>query len=803
MIYTSKKVDEWIVLDVVTGEKIDIISVDSPMCPTRPNSEHLPNSFDAKNYNSRNMLYLFKSEYQISVFNAESREKLSNLTFVDFSPSIISSIPQSSYEFLHLTSSTNGKVATIDITKGANSFLWSQQFSSPIVAMYKMTENANFPVISRIPFLTIGGFVNVSNIQHNSLFPSVYIGQLTQSKSLYALSALVDYNQIRKDSDFLIEGPKENSPDEMSNLHLAGYYEYPKATEIKFNLIQKSELISSIINDVSKGISPTLGGVIPSVAGNNMAAQLDNYTSLLNNLIVLIICLIILVIVVPFTITYHYLYKKETTHNTITNTTKALTPSMLIGKISYNTTDIIGRGCAGTCVYKGLFEGRQQVAVKRIVADCFQLANREIELLRKLQHPHLIRYFATENDNQFLYIAIELAELTLAEYIEISKSDSDIEYQFNKTEILYQSCLGLAHLHSLNIVHRDIKPQNILISLPISPNKSRKIMISDFGVSKILNSESLTTEFSAGTEGWIAPEILKCKLNCENTKASKPNDIFSMGCLIFYTYTNGNHPFGNLLTRQSNIINGQEDLSAIKDEEHVAVYSLVETMIATDSQNRPPIESVVKHPFFWNSKQSLQFLQDISDRIESEKSIDSPIVGELEYGGLDVCCGDWRRHISIELQEDLRKFRNYKGSSVRDLLRAIRNKRHHYHELDQKLQSALGSIPNEFATYFTSKFPRLITHSYIAMQGCRHEDIFHNYYHYVKDCETNYKFKRLPKTGIRWFEKLKDEKSKADYFVFDNSKSPRQRKYNGTMNKQNIEKVDEESSHLASPNKQE
>ena len=63
----------------------------------------------------------------------------------------------------------------------------------------------------------------------------------------------------------------------------------------------------------------------------------------------------------------------------------------------------------------------------------------------------------------------------------------------------------------------------------------------------------------------------------------------------------------------------------------------------------------------------------MSDRTEKEAT-DNYVMESLENGGNVVVQQDWRQHITKELQEDLRKFRTYKGHSVRDLLRAMRNK---------------------------------------------------------------------------------------------------------------------------------
>lgn len=114
-------------------------------------------------------------------------------------------------------------------------------------------------------------------------------------------------------------------------------------------------------------------------------------------------------------------------------------------------------------------------------------------------------------------------------------------------------------------------------------------------------------------------------------------------------------------------------------------------MLHLDPTKRPSANAVTKHIYFWDAARRLTFLQvnyffsrmigfnfifkikDVSDRVESDDQ-DSPVLNSLESKGWIVVQRDWRKHVGEEIAADLRKYRNYRGSSVRDLLRALRNK---------------------------------------------------------------------------------------------------------------------------------
>ncbi|XP_047434529.1 serine/threonine-protein kinase/endoribonuclease IRE1 [Mugil cephalus] len=395
-----------------------------------------------------------------------------------------------------------------------------------------------------------------------------------------------------------------------------------------------------------------------------------------------------------------------------------------VGKISFTPSDVLGHGTAGTFVFRGKFDGRH-VAVKRILPECFEVAEREVQLLRESDtHPNVIRYFCTERDRLFSYIAIELCAATLQQYVE----DPSCFSELNPISLLEQTMCGLSHLHSLNIVHRDLKPRNILLSCPSALGRVRAL-ISDFGLCKKIPEGRCSFSMRSGipgTEGWIAPEVLR------DTPGNKPTtavDVFSAGCVFYYVISRGQHPFGDALRRQINILSGEYSLSHFMQDIHddVIAQDLIEQMISAEAESRPSTACVLKHPFFWSPEKQLLFFQDVSDRIEKEPA-DSQIVIRLETAGRAVVRTNWRMHISVPLQTDLRRFRTYKGNSVRDLLRAMRNKKHHYHELPPEVQETLGELPEGFVGYFTSRFPRLLMHTHAALHICAHERLFHPYY---------------------------------------------------------------------------
>ena len=446
---------------------------------------------------------------------------------------------------------------------------------------------------------------------------------------------------------------------------------------------------------------------------------------------------------------------------------------------------ILGYGGHGTVVYKGMLDGRQ-VAVKRMLKTYNASADREISLLIESDgHPNVVRYFLKEIRGDFVYLALELCDLSLHDLIATLQSHFDHK-NFKRDllpptkSILYQIASGVRHLHHLRIVHRDLKPENVLMSA--SNRRTRKgkqeeeavfktfssgqyvAKISDMGLSKqlvgqssfgasLMNNASLRGQSNGaqscaagagpGSVGWQAPEVMARRLPSDasvrsdgsnvgaesisdsspsempsNARTSRSVDVFSLGCIFHSTLIPGSHPFGEWYEREANIMHNRPCIDTLKELSPDA-HDLVSGMIQRSPAVRPTAQQICEHPFFWSDERRLTFLCDFSDRLEMETD-QSEMAGKfliVEQGASQVVGTSWDRDLDDDLLSNVQRFRSYDPSSVRDLLRLIRNKHHHFDELPVALRRAIASESGGLLRYFEQRFPNLLIHCYRVCKG--------------------------------------------------------------------------------------
>ncbi len=172
----------------------------------------------------------------------------------------------------------------------------------------------------------------------------------------------------------------------------------------------------------------------------------------------------------------------------------------------------------------------------------------EAQAAASLMHPNIVNVYDVGEDNGIYYIVMELVEgITLKKYIE-KKARLSVK---EAVSIAIQACMGIEAAHNNHIIHRDIKPQNIIIS------KDGKVKVTDFGIAKAATSNTITSNVM-GSVHYTSPE------QARGGYSDEKSDIYSMGITLFEMLT-GRVPFNGETTVAIAIKHIQEEMPSPRD----------------------------------------------------------------------------------------------------------------------------------------------------------------------------------------------------------------------------------------------
>ncbi|KAL0061685.1 Rho guanine nucleotide exchange factor [Marasmius tenuissimus] len=277
-------------------------------------------------------------------------------------------------------------------------------------------------------------------------------------------------------------------------------------------------------------------------------------------------------------------------------------------------------------VWKGIIGESTELVCLKVVkiyleSDLEKLSTeyiREAILWRQMKHPNILPFlgiYQLESTQQLCLISPWMNQGNLIQFLRTSRRE-DVDHH----TLVHDVATGLAHLHAMKIVHSDLKGVNILIT------DAFRACIGDFGLSRISDTRGLsitTTSRPRGTGRWLAPELLT------GSYASKESDIYSLGCVCFEIFTDGQHPFPELPHEAAvvlAVIQGQRPKRPASAPELTDdMWDLMTEMWSPDPLLRPNAHQVLNRLSKMNSRKSISAPSDWNE------SIFTQVWGNVEY----------------------------------------------------------------------------------------------------------------------------------------------------------------------------
>ncbi|CAD8067977.1 unnamed protein product [Paramecium sonneborni] len=284
----------------------------------------------------------------------------------------------------------------------------------------------------------------------------------------------------------------------------------------------------------------------------------------------------------------------------------------------------------------------QKVALKNLNVDNVSVA-KEIKIMRQLKHPGIIKIYEVYEDKEFICIVMELMQYSMKQ-----QKKKHAEHQC--AQIMLQLFMMLQYIHDHKIIHRDIKPDNILYK------NQDTICICDFGLADYYNPMSVYQYQRCGTPGYVAPEVLR------DQKYDYKVDVYSAG-IILYTLLVGKQPFS--AHSQNKVVqlnyHGKIDFAQVKASD--LCLSFLKSVLSINPQTRPSAYEVLHHEWFFktlgesnyfymlnNNGKQVQNIQPVSKEIQNFQAIQSMMDEEQDESS--------NSKIQIEIPQPTTQYRN-------------------------------------------------------------------------------------------------------------------------------------------------
>ena len=378
----------------------------------------------------------------------------------------------------------------------------------------------------------------------------------------------------------------------------------------------------------------------------------------------------------------------------------------------------IGEGGEGS-VYVGLSDDGYEVAVKHLnLTKGQEYSDNEERILnspnvRKEKHIVNYRYHKKINSKEH-FVVLDLHEKSLRDYV-LDETKPIEHLRKEGPSIIRQVLCGVKALHCGNpeILHRDLKPQNVLVNL------EGEMLLADFGISRTLPPNQTTYKSGVrGTEGWMAVESLPtedddndCLSNADiQVRYKKQSDIQVAGMLFYYVLTKGKHPYGTRMLRNYNISQGKFDLKDLSDP---CAIDLITWMLQHDPAERPNVHQCLKHPYLRTAEENFNLVKSVGNEREI-KTRDATSVVVQELNKLPVFT-NWLSTIEACVMNYMTARRSPYTNDAADLLRFIRNTAVHWH--DKTPPANVESTVVTPQEYFERKFPTLAVELHRIIRG--------------------------------------------------------------------------------------